>query len=360
MAMKTKKLYIIFFTLLALIFGGSAGTFAYLKDSKSNNGNIIATGEYPKPQVNIYASAGPLFKGALTELGDYESPNYESWLINASDYIIKDLKGTPPSGGAVGSGYTEFRNLSNNMSTNVTNNIGSEKFKSWKGKVNECSNEHGTIVHYVVAITNPAKDGLSYGKISLNDQSINIVQKDVFKSTKGRYEYVVERDSKSLDIKSNPNRVLTFDWVNGQYVRTGSKNNPANSADLIIFDVGGKGYYSLSSYYDNQSLLDNLRDKLLAKKPHATWGYITKKWYTGWVGVMHDVVMNHMVPMEDVYCNLDRTECSIGFTYKDYTVPTKKHIVKFNKSIINSKSAAQRLIEGSEEIKEERIENILK
>lgn len=315
--------------------------FSYVTRSKNN---IITTGEYPKPIVKIYASAGPVFKGALPDKPNYESPSYVQWFKNAESYILNDISGKS-QGNTVGESFNQYSNISNLGETSVRNNIGSTYFKSWKGNViskkddiHDKRNEHGTIVHYIVAIANPIKEDLNYGKIQLDSSNINISQWDIFRSMKSKNEYKVDRESEDLAPIGNPRRVLTYDWKGNEYKRNnGYGNSVAKEADLIIFDIGGKGYYSLNEYSGifadelAQSALNNLMEKLQGYRAHAElvgWPW-NRYWETNWQGKMRYIVLNKMVPNNDIYCRLDRTECSIKFKYKDYEVNSGTYTIKF-------------------------------
>ncbi|WP_102399622.1 hypothetical protein [Haloimpatiens massiliensis] len=315
--------------------------FSYVTRSKNN---IITTGEYPKPIVKIYASAGPVFKGALPDKPNYESPSYVQWFKNAESYILNDIS-RKSQGNTVGESFNQYSNISNLGETSVRNNIGSTYFKSWKGNViskkddiHDKRNEHGTIVHYIVAIANPIKEDLNYGKIQLDSSNINISQWDIFRSMKSKNEYKVDRESEDLAPIGNPRRVLTYDWKGNEYKRNnGYGNSVAKEADLIIFDIGGKGYYSLNEYSGifadelAQSALNNLMEKLQGYRAHAElvgWPW-NRYWETNWQGKMRYIVLNKMVPNNDIYCRLDRTECSIKFKYKDYEVNSGTYTIKF-------------------------------
>lgn len=315
--------------------------FSYVTRSKNN---IITTGEYPKPIVKIYASAGPVFKGALPDKPNYESPSYVQWFKNAESYILNDISGKS-QGNTVGESFNQYSNIPNLGETSVRNNIGSTYFKSWKGNViskkddiHDKRNEHGTIVHYIVAIANPIKEDLNYGKIQLDSSNINISQWDIFRSMKSKNEYKVDRESEDLAPIGNPRRVLTYDWKGNEYKRNnGYGNSVAKEADLIIFDIGGKGYYSLNEYSGifadelAQSALNNLMEKLQGYRAHAElvgWPW-NRYWETNWQGKMRYIVLNKMVPNNDIYCRLDRTECSIKFKYKDYEVNSGTYTIKF-------------------------------
>lgn len=345
--------------------------FSYVTGSKNN---IITTGEYPKPIVKIYASAGPVFKGALPDKPNYESPSYVQWFKNAESYILNDIA-SKNQGNTVGESFNQYSNIPNLGETSVRNNMGSTYFKSWKGNViskkddvHDKRNEHGTIVHYIVAIANPVKEDLDYGKIQLDSSNINISQWDIFKSIKYKNEYKVDRESEDLAPIGNPRRVLTYQWKGNEYKRNnGYGNSVAKEADLIIFDIGGKGYYSLNEYSGifadrlAQSSLDNLREKLQGYRAHADlvgWPW-NRYWETSWQGKMRDIVLNKMVPKNDVYCRLDRTECNIKFKYKDYEVNSGTYTIKFMDNRKASESLSKKPNKTDEKVSNKTNEDTL-
>ncbi|WP_238882497.1 hypothetical protein [Clostridium sp. YIM B02551] len=336
-----KKLAYLFLCLALLVTSCNIGTYAFLSDKATNSNNSISTGKFPKPIVKLYASVGPIYKNFFTSNKDYESPNYRQWLDNASTFIINDLL-NKTSQEPVGSDYNKFQNILSNNSDliNVKNDISTSSFKSWAGEIikNDSSvNEHGSLMHNIVVIGTPIKEGLNLGKINVNSCGLQIEQQDIFQSIEKKNkddkmnEYVLKRDANELNLASSTNRIITFDYVNGKYVKTGTGTNqnyvPATEADLIIFDIGSEGYSVLPDEKSNPSSLNYLNNLLIGKRVYAK--RTGKDLTTPWTGKMKDLVLNKMVPNEDYRCRLDRTECTAIFTYKDYQVSPLKYVVNY-------------------------------
>ncbi|GKU27207.1 hypothetical protein CFOLD11_40340 [Clostridium folliculivorans] len=334
-----KKIYIIIILAFFMTAAMSTGTYAFLTDRNSNEKNTITTGEYPKPFIRIYASIGPLYSGYFKKLKIDESPSYNTWLDNACTYILRDLDGKAP-GEAIGTGYAQFKNIpSDNKSIGSKSDISSPEFKNWDGGKLNCNGgeEYGTLVHNIIAIGTPISNGLNYGKIKLNDATIEITQRDVFQSTSkkdanNKYnEYTLANESTNLSIDKNRNRVVTYDYKEGKYERTGTTANnkytPADQADLIIFDAGNNGYSTSDLLGGNANQFDKLEALLNGKMPYAY-----KKgnaWSTDWIGKMNDIVLKYMSPKGDINCKLDRTEFTATFKYNDYQVPIQKYIINY-------------------------------
>jgi hypothetical protein len=333
-----KKIYIIIILAFFITAAMSTGTYAFLTYKNSNEKNSIATGEYPKPFIKIYASIGPIY-GGYKGANNNESPSYHPWLDNACNYILKDLDGKA-SGEAIGTGYAQFKNIPNNSkSIGVKSDISSAELKnSDEIKIN-CNGpeEYGTLVHNIIAIGTPIREGLNYGKIKLNDPNIIITQYDVFQSiskkdSNNKYnEYKLTNESTNFSIDKSKNRIVTYDFKDNIYQKTGTTVNnkyyPADEADLIIFDVGNNGYSTSDLSGENPNQLVRLENLLAGKAPYAYKN--GNKWATVWKGKMNDMVLKDMTPKGDVNCKLGRTEFTAAFKYNDYQIPIQKYIVNY-------------------------------
>lgn len=345
-----KKINILFVLFMCAILASNSATYAFLSNKTVNKNNNITTGVYPKPFVRMYASIGPLYKGYFPEISgnnninsSYESPSYGKWIENACDYILKDVDGKAATG-AVGTGYAQFLNIQNNNTNEISQlkNIASTKANSLDGNnlQGNQSNEYGTLVHNLIAIGNPIKEGMNFGKIKVNENSLTITQTDVFQSKPGNnpgnkiYEYMLVNENTKVDTIKN--RAVTFDYKDGKYVKTGitedNKYTPAVEADLIIYDVGNIGFSNLSLTNKDTSNLKELSDMLTANASHAIKDNPNdKEWKTRWDGKMRELVLGEMHKNGDSYCRLDRTECTVTFRYNQYEMPVQKYVVNYEK-----------------------------
>lgn len=342
-----KKIYIILTLCMCVILASNAATYAFLSSKKTNASNKVATGVYPKPFARMYASVGPLYKGYFPDIKEnkkvgstYESPSYGQWLENACDYILKDIGGNTPTG-AVGTGYAQFINIPNNNTELISQyyNIASSKSNNWAGNnlPDNQPGEYGTLVHNLIVIGNPIREGINYGKIKINDNSLILTQTDIFKTKPGKnssnkiYEYRLINENTNIDIIKN--RAVTYDFLDGKYVKTGTTVNneytPAVEADLIIYDVGNIGFSNCSFTNKDENNLKELREMLKGDKSHVSNG--NSPWETRWDGKMRELVLNEMQKNGDSYCRLDRTECTVTFAYNQYTIPIQNYVVNYEK-----------------------------
>lgn len=326
-----KKIYIIFMFIFLISTVSSIETYSFLANKSSNDKNTITTGEYPKPFVKLYASIGPLNNGYLDGPNNYESPSYQKWLDNACSYIISDLN--EKVAGAVGEAPAVFKNIpsGNKDLISVKNNITNTEAKK------DESHEYGALVHNVAVIGTPIRQGFSYGKIKVNEDSIKITQRDVFQSVSKKdsddkaNEYILANDSTNLSLDKNRDRVITYDFKDGKYEKTGTvvdnKYKPAEEADLIIFDAGSIGYDTSQLSDEKKFELKEIEDLISGKSPLAV--KVEDKWVTAITGKIQDVILEDMVHQEDLNCHLDRTEFTVTFTYNDYQVPVQKFVVNY-------------------------------
>jgi hypothetical protein len=345
-----KKIKIILILFMSAIFVINTDTYAFLSSKKTNEKNQITTGTYPKPFAKMYASVGPLYKGYFPDIKEnkkvnssYESPNYGKWLENASDYILKDIEGKTPAG-AIGTGYAQFLNIPNNNTNEVSqlNNIASTKSNNWASNnlPGNQPDEYGTLVHNLIAIGTPIKEGMNFGKIKVDENSLAITQTDVFQSTEKKdssnklFEYRLVNENSKVDVIKS--RAVTFDYKDGKYVKTGvtvdNKYTPAAEADLIIYDAGNIGFSNLSLTNKDENSLKELGDMLTANASHAIKDNPNdKEWKTRWDGEMGELVLSEMHKNGDSYCRLDRTECTVSFKYNQYEIPMQKYIINYLK-----------------------------
>jgi hypothetical protein len=338
-----KKAYLTLFCMVFLVSGSGIGTFAFLSQKVTNKENCITIATLPKPFVKLYASIGPLYRNHFINYPDYESTSYKDWLENASSYIICDVQGGNPQG-PIGKDYKEFKNIPNNNTelVSVKDDISSSKFRSWRGdEIKKESNvyEDGSLMHNLMVIGTPAREGVSFGKIKINDIGLQINQSDIFQNVQNKdkavknNEYSLPRDATKLNVSENKNRLVTYDFIQGKYVKTGSGNGktyvPADEADLIVFDIGSKGYSVITDKSPIQPQLNQLQQLLSGKREYANKS--NDNWTTPWTGSMEEMVMNKMVPNGDLKCRLDRTECAVTFNYNGYKVPIQTYIVNYEK-----------------------------
>lgn len=154
-------------------------------------------------------------------------------------------------------------------------------------------------------------------------------------------------------------RVKAFKWENNAYALI--ENATADTAaDMLVFDIGSKGYFSHSEsiLISEQFALDHLNGMLCAAEPHGYYGLL-EGFHTTWDGAMYDVVVNQMkgknLKDDDLYCKLDRMECSVDFTYEGKKVPGKKKVVQFTEaskesSVKMTSNSAKPLENSSDEV----------
>lgn len=333
-----KKICLFLMAFLAICFV-SADSFAFLESKTANRDNVISTGSFQEIRIKLYSAAGPVFKESLPGHENQQSLSYQPWLTDASKYIIKDLTGQVLNVPAPKDEYETYENIENDSkNTSRKNAIISANFYSWKGVYinnqggSDYKKEHGTTLHHIVVIENSKRFGKNSGKIGLSDLKldgigVSIIQYDVFKGSKG--DYTVQRDDKSFlpGDPQNSTRVRTYDFVNGQYVRSFKNKDgkvcydnqsangdlPADEADMILFDTGGEGYCAESGdigKLEEQQVLDQQYDRLCGNLPHAD--LINGRYYIYYENntPIHDAV-EKMIENNDLKCRLDRSICDV-------------------------------------------------
>lgn len=338
--MKKISIFVLSFFIFSFMGGES---YAFLVNKTTNENNIVATGTFPKFNIRLYSASGPVFKESLPGQQNQQSLSYPMWFNDASKYIVKDIAGQDLNLPASKNEYETLVNIANNSTgINRKNTIISPNFYSWQGQVldkykdQSCKTkdikEHGTTIHNIVAIENSNRLGQQSPKIKLDDLkldniTISINQYDVFKGLKG--EYTVQRQNEAFNpgTPQNSTRIRTFNLINGKYVRTFKNKSgqisydnqssngvqPAPEADLILFDVGGEGYYSEpgeKGKLTEQQILDQLYERLCGTRPHAD--LIKDKYDICYQksSPMYNTVLN-MIENDDLKCSLDRSVCEV-------------------------------------------------
>ena len=266
-----------------LVLTGSVGSFAYLK-SQDNIKSKVQTGTFPRCKVKIYASIGPLYNNCIWGKNNKESEFYKPWLNNANKYIKEDIIGKRND--IIGSGKAKFQNIENNNKNPITAKaiIGTwmTNEHSWMGDKDVYGNENGSMIHYLVAISNGANEGVQRRKLDFKKSEININQKDIFKTNKMGKEYSVYRkrclNTSKIDLKDqDKRRIRTYSWNGKEYIENGSYGNPSHSADLIVSDVGNNVYYSMDgSKKGLQKTYNMLTGKEDMYAINKKWQWVTK------------------------------------------------------------------------------------
>ncbi|MPQ44400.1 SipW-dependent-type signal peptide-containing protein [Clostridium tarantellae] len=326
--MKLKNKLIAMMTGLALAFTGATGSYAYFTDRATSKDNSISIGEFPEATMNVYSSIGPMYSGMIKTDDGFESKatvNYEKWLNNASQYITNYFNKEKVNIDENVDEKQRFQLIENNNNKLVSRKalIGTvgEGNYSWMGSKNNAGEEYGAAIHHIVAISNGAHNGADIGKLNYKHQKLNIDQNHILKNLNKNKEYLItENSNENIILNSKEERTRTFNWdeTQGKYVQVGQHKEPSEEADLIIFDIASRGYYTKNS---TESSLNNLIDKISANSRHwqldfSPTGEIIYKILWEENSPMYPLVQQ-LVNEKEFYAGIVRNELQINYVY-DY------------------------------------------
>jgi hypothetical protein len=343
--------------LLFLVFSiTSIGTYSFLVN-KSTNPNVVSTGNFPaRLKVKLYAASGAVFKENTPGNQNQMSISYPGWLDDASKYILKNLMGQDLNTSPANT-YETYKNIvSSSNTTSRKQTIVSANFYSWEGKflgketeIQDDKKElrqNGTVMHHIIAFENSKRLGddspkLKLDDLKLEDITVGIKQYDVFTGMKSKAEYVVERPNTEFNLGAvdNRTRVRTFDYIQeeNKYVQTtqndketsndnqGSNGvHPAAEADLIIFDIGGEGYYTHPSEKSDgeQLALDEMFERLCGRLAFEKNQQSNP----------FDSVMDTITAKEDGLARLDRSVSEITLKKNGTGFATEENTIYFSRT----------------------------
>lgn len=332
--------------LLLLVFSITGlGTYSFLVN-KSTNSSVVSTGDFPaKLNAMLYTASGPLFDENTPGHQNQQSLNYPGWLQDASKYIIKELTGQVLES-IPANEYQTYKNITDKSNTTSRKEtIVSANFYSWKGEFfgNDIK-ENGTTMHHIAVFENSKRLGddspkLNLKDLKLEDMTVDIRQYDVFTGMKSKEEYTLERPNTEINAGAvdNRTRVRTFDYINGKYVQTfqndkettgnnqGSNGiHPAEEADLIIYDIGGEGYYAPPSAKSGgeQETLNTFFLMLCGKEK-----YHKNEDLSAMGPIMDSIIQN-----EDGLARLDRTVSEITVIKNGKVISTEENTIRFSET----------------------------
>ncbi|MGL5243981.1 MAG: hypothetical protein ACRC7R_02220 [Sarcina sp.] len=325
--MRLKSKVIAMLTGLALAFTGATGSYAYFIDKATSENNSISIGKFHEVTVDIYTSVGPMYSGMVKSDDGFENKatiNYEKWLDNASNYVINEFNEIKSVLNKEVDEKQRFNFIKNDNSELISRKsligtIGEGNY-SWMGSKNNAGEEYGSSIHHIVAISNGANNGEGVGKLNYKEQKLTIDQNQFFNNIDKNKEYIIkETSSEVISLDGKNERVRTFNWdnVEKKYIQVGEHNNPSLEADLIIFDIANRGYYTKGS---TENSLYSLFDKIAANARHwqldfSPNGEIITKILWEENSPMYPLVQQ-LVSEKEFFAGLVRTNIKVSYSYE--------------------------------------------